>query len=100
MPSRQFAREAPMRMLAMAILAIGTLSAAGPAQAQKYDPAYPFCMYVIEWGGSPHYDCSFYTMEQCRASASGRGLTCDPNPYFAGATAAPGRHDRRYRRGY
>lgn len=89
-----------MRILAVVVLAIGTVSAAGQARAQKYDPAYPFCMYVIEWGGSPHYDCSFYTMDQCRASASGRGLTCDANPYYVGARAAPGRYDRRYRRGY
>ena len=89
-----------MRILAVVILTIGTLSLAGQARAQKYDPAYPVCMHVIEWGGSPHENCSFYTMEQCRASASGRGLTCDPNPYYAGAAASPGRHDRRYRRVY
>jgi hypothetical protein len=89
-----------MRILAVAILAIGTVFAAGAARAQKYDPAFPFCMYVVEWGGSPHYDCSFYTMDQCRASASGRGGSCDPNPYFAGATASPGRHGRPQRRLY
>jgi hypothetical protein len=89
-----------MRILAVAVLAIGTVLAAGPAQAQRYDPAFPFCMYVIEWGGSPHYDCSFRTMEQCRASAAGRGLTCDLNPYYAGATASAGRRDKRYPRFY
>jgi hypothetical protein len=89
-----------MRILAVAILAIGTVFAAGAARAQKYDPAFPFCMYVVEWGGSPHYDCSFYTMDQCRASASGRGGSCDPNPYFAGATASPGRHGGPQRRLY
>jgi Protein of unknown function (DUF3551) len=89
-----------MRILAVAILTIGTVSVARPAQAQKYDPAFPVCMYVIEWGGSPHYNCSFTTMDQCRASASGRGLTCDPNPYYVGATASRGRHDKQYRRVY
>jgi Protein of unknown function (DUF3551) len=81
-----------MRSLAVAILTIGTVFAGGPARAQTYDPAFPFCMHVVEWGGSPHYDCSFYTMDQCRASASGRGATCDPNPYYAHAAALPGRH--------
>jgi hypothetical protein len=89
-----------MRILAVAILTIGTLSAAGPVRAQKYDPAFPICMYVIEWGGSPRYDCSFQTMDQCRASASGRGLTCDANPYYRGATASAGRRDKRYRHVY
>jgi len=86
-----------MRILAMAIVAIAMVSAAGPARAQRYDPAFPFCMYVIEWGGSPHYDCSFYTMDQCRVSASGRGGSCDLNPYYAGATASPVRHGRQRR---
>ena len=89
-----------MRILAMMILTIGTLSAAGPAQAQRYDPAFPFCMYIVEWGGSPRYDCSFYTMDQCRATASGRGGSCDPNPYYLGATASAERHDKRHRRVY
>ena len=89
-----------MRNLVVAISAIGTIAAVGPARAQKYDPAFPVCMHVIEWGGSPHEDCSFHTMDQCRTSASGRGLTCDPNPYYVGVTASPERHDKRHRRFY
>jgi len=87
-----------MRRLALAILAIASVSAAGPAHAQKYDPAFPFCMHVVDWRSTPWEDCSYYTMAQCRASASGRGFMCDPNPYYVGATAAPGRHNRRHRR--
>jgi hypothetical protein len=34
-----------MRILALAILAIGTVSI-GPAAAQTYDPAYPVCLHV------------------------------------------------------
>ena len=89
-----------MRLLALAILAIVSVSATGPAHAQKYDPAYPFCMHVIKWGGSLQEDCSYYTIAQCRASASGLGYGCDANPYYAGATAVPGRYERRHRRGY
>ena len=45
-----------MRILAFAILAIGTVSI-GPAAAQMYDPAYPVCLHV--WGawGANYYDC-------------------------------------------
>jgi hypothetical protein len=55
-------------------------------------------MHVVDWLASPWEDCSYYTLAQCRASASGRGFICDPNPYYVGATAAPGRHNKRHRR--
>ena len=35
-----------MRILALAILAIGTISI-GSAAAQTYDPAYPVCLHVV-----------------------------------------------------
>jgi Protein of unknown function (DUF3551) len=60
-----------MRILALAILAIGMVSAAGQARAQTYDPAFPICMHVTVWGG-PYEDCTYYTMAQCAQSASGR----------------------------
>ena len=82
-----------MRILALAILAIGMISA-GQARAQAYDPAFPVCMHVVVWGG-PYEDCSYTSMAQCAASASGRAATCGVNPYYAGATASP-----RYRRAY
>ena len=39
-----------MRILALAILAIGAVSAAAPAQAQTYDPSYPVCLHVYGRG--------------------------------------------------
>jgi Protein of unknown function (DUF3551) len=88
-----------MRTLAFAFLTIGIGLAAGQARAQTYDPAYPVCMHVVPWGGGAYYDCSFTTMAQCAASASGRAAQCDINPYYAGAMASP-RPSRRYRRDY
>ncbi|SRR5713101_424233 len=38
-----------MRILALAVLAIGTVSI-GPAAAQTYDPAYPVCLHVYGRG--------------------------------------------------
>ena len=35
-----------MRILALAIFAIGTVSI-GPAAAQTYDPAYPVCLTIV-----------------------------------------------------
>jgi hypothetical protein len=89
-----------MRILAWAILTIGMVSAAGQARAQTYNPAFPVCMHVVFWGGGAYEDCSYYTMAQCAMSASGRAAQCNLNPFYAGATASPGRNDRRYRRVY
>ena len=78
-----------MRTLAgLAILTMSIALAGGQARAQTYNPRFPVCMAVVPWGGGVYYDCSFYTMDQCRASASGRAAQCDPNPYYAGATAS------------
>ena len=60
-----------MRILALAILAIGTVSI-GPAAAQKYDPAYPVCLHVYGRAGFNYYDCSYTSLPQCNASASGQ----------------------------
>jgi uncharacterized protein DUF3551 len=82
-----------MRMPVLPILAVvllaGLFSWAGHVQAQTYDPSYPVCMRVSEWGGS-RVDCSYTTLAQCAASASGRSGTCVPNPYFG-----LGRRDRK-----
>lgn len=70
-----------MRILAVAILAIGAASAAAPAQAQTYDPNYPVCLHV--YGRLNYYECSYTSLPQCNASASGRSAQCVINPYFA-----------------
>ena len=84
-----------MRTLALTILTMGMALAAGHAQAQRYDPAFPVCLYVVPWGGGAYYNCTYNTMAQCRASANGQ--MCGLNPYYAGATASPRRNGRRYR---
>jgi hypothetical protein len=73
-----------MRILALALLTIVTLSANGAARAQTYDPDFPVCMHVIVPPGGSFEDCSYYTKEQCRASAAGRAGQCDFNPFYRG----------------
>jgi hypothetical protein len=58
------------------------LAAVTPAAAQTYDPKYPVCMTLIEWGGGPHIDCSFTSIPQCKETAAGRAAQCDANPYY------------------
>lgn len=88
-----------MRISALMIFAIGMVWAAAPARAQAYDPHSPVCMHVVGLGSS-YYDCSFTTLAQCAASASGRSAQCYANPFYAGASNAYARSDRRYRRAY
>ena len=91
-----------MRILAAHILALATISAAVPAQAQTYDPHYPVCMKVYSGrlGGGEWIDCSYASLPQCQASASGRAAMCEINPYFALAQTRPPRGYRRHYRAY
>ena len=80
-----------MRILALAIFAIGMIST-GPAAAQTYDRAYPVCLRVH----AHYYECIYTSLPQCNASASGRAAQCVINPYFASAQAPARRHRRVY----
>jgi Protein of unknown function (DUF3551) len=85
-------KEALMRILALAILAIGMVSI-GPAAAQMYDPTFPVCLRLYD--RTIYYECSYTSLPQCNASASGRSAQCVINPYFASAKEPAGY--RRYR---
>jgi hypothetical protein len=62
-------------------LTIATVLVAAPARAQTYDPNYPVCLQTYAPGGGS-IDCSFTSLAQCAASASGRAAQCLNNPYF------------------
>ena len=70
-----------MHLLAFAIMAIGTILAAGHALAQTYDPSYPVCLQTYEVDGSS-IRCRFSSMAECALSASGGGAQCVINPFF------------------
>ncbi|MBC9878423.1 DUF3551 domain-containing protein [Bradyrhizobium sp. INPA01-394B] len=76
-----------MRLSLLTLTAIATMFMAADASAQTYDPRYPVCMHVFttggRGGGGDYFDCSFTSLPQCRASASGLAASCDVNPYFA-----------------
>ncbi|WP_426609143.1 DUF3551 domain-containing protein [Bradyrhizobium sp. McL0616] len=69
-----------MRTIMNAILLAGGWFAAAPAAAQTYDPRYPVCIEVYTIDGST-IDCSFTSMAQCTATASGQAAQCYANPY-------------------
>lgn len=71
-----------MRIQALAVLALGAMSLAAPAQAQTYGSAgYPVCMQVYGRGG--YTECNYASIAQCNQSASGRPAQCLVNPYAA-----------------
>jgi hypothetical protein len=70
-----------------ALLALAAASTVQPAGAQTYAPGYPVCLHV--YGPVTYYDCSYTSIAQCNASASGRAAQCLVNPYLAQAAIPP-----------
>jgi hypothetical protein len=59
-----------------------------PAHAAPYDP-YPWCAaYGGSWSGTSN--CGFKTLQQCMATVSGMGGSCEPNQFYN-----PGRSGKR-----
>ena len=66
-------------------------SAPTPAAAlEKYDP-YPWCAVYGDNEGAGGTNCGFLTIEQCRATVSGIGGSCEPNQFYNPRPAARAR---------
>jgi Protein of unknown function (DUF3551) len=87
-----------MRILALTVLAAGTLLAAAPARAQTYAPDFPVCLHV--YGPATYYECRYTTLAQCNLTASGRAAQCVLNPYLANAGIDRPVPYRRHRHAY
>jgi hypothetical protein len=81
-------RGGSVRIQALAIFAIGAASIV-PAAAQTYDPAYPVCLQAYGPSGNG-IDCSYTSLPQCNATASGLSAQCLINPYFVRAQGPAG----------
>ena len=66
-----------MRRAWLALMAAGAVSGATPAAAGEF----PYCIKGCDFGGCAG-DCSFSSLAQCQATASGRDASCAANPYF------------------
>ena len=84
-----------MRAVIRTILTTGAIFVAAPAMAQTYDPNYPVCIEIFSPRGGGYIDCSYVSIPQCNATASGRGARCLINPYF---DFAPHKQAPRHRR--
>ena len=79
-------KVSPMRASFLLLLAM--LAYSSSAQAAPYDP-YPWCaVYGGSWSGASN--CGFKTLQQCMATVSGIGGSCEPNQFYN-----PGRSGRR-----
>ena len=69
-----------MRIIIFVLLIAGSSVMLSADQAQAQTQGRAFCMRGPAVAGR---DCSFDTMAQCRASASGRlGMNCMANPFY------------------
>jgi hypothetical protein len=75
-----------MRFLIVALLVgIGAVDSLSSATAQVSQ--YPFCIQGVDnpgWSG-----CSFNTLQECQASASGTEAECLSNPWYRADASAP-----------
>ncbi|EHR02993.1 DUF3551 domain-containing protein [Bradyrhizobium sp. WSM471] len=71
------------RIMSAILLVVGWFGAdllgVMPLAAQTYDPR-PVCIEIYTIDGRS-IDCSFATMAQCAATASGQSAQCYANPY-------------------
>ena len=73
-------------VLAAAILAAVLAQTSTHAYEMPYDP-YPWCaVYGSDMGGASN--CGFSTWQQCMATVSGIGGSCEPNQFYNPRPAA------------
>ena len=72
----------------MAAVAVLVMPAAGMADPYKWCAVY---------GGKDDgvSNCGFVTIEQCRATISGMGGFCEPNPFYTGPAERPVKRARK-----
>ncbi|MBR0818297.1 DUF3551 domain-containing protein [Bradyrhizobium liaoningense] len=75
-------------LLVAGLLGVALLVTAS-VRAQTYDPRYPVCIEIYTIDGSS-IDCSFTSIAQCAATASGQSAQCYANPYYAMQGRPPG----------
>ena len=78
-----------------AVLVTGALLSVAPSSAQTYDPNYPVCIHIYGDRLGDRIDCTYTSLDQCAATASGLPATCLINPFYAHtAKPAPVRRHR------
>jgi len=79
----------------LALMAAGAVSAAAAMPAVARD--FPYCIKGCDFGAAAG-DCSFSSLAQCQATASGRDAYCAANPYFSAKAEMQTDRSRQFRR--
>jgi Protein of unknown function (DUF3551) len=91
-------RRVLCRLAGVGGMAVMLLAAAGTAGAEE---PYPWC---ATYGGGANgigaTTCGFDTLEQCRATVSGVGGYCQPNPTYTGPEKKAVKQSRKRHQGY
>ena len=89
-----------MRKLSLAAAAFVAATSIWTTATPVLARDYPVCIRGEGYGDGIG-DCSFDTLQQCQAAASGRGDYCYANPFLAPATSgqssAPSRRQKKFR---
>jgi Protein of unknown function (DUF3551) len=72
-----------MRLILASLAAATTFLAVNVESANAQNTTRPYCL-RDGVNGPGMWDCSYYSMEQCLATASGNGGSCQPNPWYQG----------------
>lgn len=83
-------RRALRTLMAGCAVAVATPAAAG---------GMAYCIKGCDFGGAAG-DCSFSSLAQCQATASGRDATCASNPYYDVRAQLPTNSNRLSRRNF
>ena len=83
-------RRALRTLMAGCAVAVATPAAAG---------GMAYCIKGCDFGGASG-DCSFSSLAQCQATASGRDATCASNPYYDVRAQLPTNSNRLSRRNF
>ena len=84
-----------MQRVSQTLMALGAVMAAATTPAVAGGMAY--CIKGCDFGGGAG-DCSFSSLTQCQATASGRDATCAANPYLNAKAEMPSNLTRLSRR--
>ena len=85
-------------LIAFAALVAATAANINAGTAQSTGPK-PWCIANGAFG-SGTMDCTYWTLQQCLASASGAGGTCRENPRYHGDPRTPATQGRNPREGW
>jgi hypothetical protein len=82
-----------MRRAWLALMTAGAVSVAIATPASARD--FPYCIKGCDFGAGGG-DCSFVSLAQCQATASGRDAYCAANPYFNAKAEMPTDRSRQH----